>query len=141
MDNHKKLGIWMDQSKAILIGYYDDKPLVFEEMESPVEIRPREKGEGNSKTRFIDSKGGPSNNENKMHNTQENQLKLYFSDLEKRLIGSEELLLFGPGIVKNQFLKSIQSNKKLDILKVQIEDTDKMTQNQLLARVRQYFKE
>jgi hypothetical protein len=139
--NHQKTAIWMDHNKAIVIGYYPDHPFAVENMESPMENHVRFEGETNDKTRFIPSKGGSSNNEVRKNNTYENQLKKYFQALEQKVIGTEDLILLGPGILKNQFFKHLKDKKNLSSLKIRIFDVDKLTHNQLLAFIKDQFED
>lgn len=135
---NKKLGIWMDQSRAYLIACSDKQASLIEEIESPVESMVRYPGESDSKIR-VGSTHAASNNEVKTNNIHQEQLKKYFSMVEDKLIGFEDILLLGPGVLKNQFFKKISSNKAFSKVKVQLQDADKMTSNQLLAVVRAYF--
>jgi hypothetical protein len=138
--NTKKLGLWMDQSKAILIGFENNVSTLLEEIESPIESMVREPGEGSNITRFSPTQGA-SNNEKKGNNIQRNQSKHYFNELGKKLKGAEELYLIGPGIIKDQFFKQIASDKNFSTLKIKVESADKMTTNQLLALVKGHFAE
>ncbi len=134
-----KACMWLDQSHAILIGYLPDHPFVVEEIESPLENQVRFEGETSDKTRFMNSQGGPSNNENKKNNQERDQLNKYFKELEGKVLGLEELLLVGPGITKAQFFKQIRDNKKFIEMKILMKDADKMTYNQLLEMVKGHF--
>lgn len=52
--------------------------------------------------------------------------------------GVESLFILGPGEAKQEFAKYIES-KRLRNMQVEIETSDKMTEPQLAAKVRQYF--
>lgn len=135
---NKKLGVWMDQKQALLFAWDNQKATLLEKLESPVESMVRYPGETDSKTR-LGSNFAASNNEKKTNNIYQEQVKKYFSELEEKLGGYEEILLFGPGVFKNQFLKQISSNKGFNSVKVNTQDADKMTPNQLLAFVKKHF--
>lgn len=134
----KKLGVWMDQSHAFLVTCENHQASLLEEVESPVESMVRYPGETDSKIR-VGSTHAASNNEIKTHNIHQEQLKKYFSLMENKLAGYDEILLSGPGVLKNQFLKQISSNKAFSKVKVHTEDADKMTPNQLLTYVKKHF--
>jgi hypothetical protein len=135
----KKIGLWLDQSHAILVGCDNGEAFVLEEMDSPVKTRVRYPGEVSDMTRFGTALGGISNNENKKNNTYNNQISKYFQELINKVKDMEEIFLIGPGVIKNQFLKQINSDKKFASTQVKVQDADKMTTNQLLALVKEHF--
>lgn len=136
--NNKKLGLWMDHSHAYLIACQDKKVSLLESVESPVEGMVRYPGETDSKFR-VGATHAASNQEIKSNNIHQEQIRRYFSALEDKLLGFEEILLLGPGVLKNQFLKKISANKAFSKVKVHTLDADKMTSNQLLALVKKHF--
>jgi len=85
------------------------------------------------------SPGPASNNEKKKNNIHSNQLNAYFHQLEKKLMDKEELLLMGPGVTKTHFFHHLQGNKQFSKLKIEVVDADKMSEKQLLAKVKQKF--
>jgi hypothetical protein len=135
----KKIGIWMDQGHALLLGYQDEEQLPLEDLPSPIESHTRTEGEGNDLTRFGAEPGDASNNEHKKHNVHQNQIRAYFLLLEKKLLDKEELLLMGPGIIKTQFFNHLQAKKLFSKLKIEVLDADKMSKKQLFAKVKQKF--
>ena len=134
-----KIGLWMDLGHALLLDYHDHQAALLEDMSSPIEPRPREAGEGSNLTHFGTSPGDVSNNENKKNNIEQNHLKTYFQQLEEKVKGIDELLLMGPGITKSQFFNHLRENKHFNAMKIQVLDAEKMTENQLLALVREKF--
>ena len=137
----KKIGLWLDQSHAIFVGCDNGQAFILEEMDSPLESRVRFPGEVSDLTRFGTALGSTFNNENKKNNIHSNQLKKYFTELKKKVLGKEEIYLLGPGVVKHQFVKQINSDKKFASTLVKVQDADKMTTNQLLALVKEHFHE
>lgn len=135
---NKKIGVWMDQREALLVSCENKHAVFKEKVESPLESMVRYPGETGPKTK-MKSDFAASNNEHKTHNIEQEQLKKYFSILKDKLHGYDEILLLGPGIFKNQFLKHISSIKGFDNVKVHTKDADKMTSNQLLSLVKKHF--
>jgi hypothetical protein len=135
----KKIGLWMDQSHAIFIGCQNNQAYVIEELKSPLESHIRIPGEGSDMTRVGTALGGISNNEIKKNNIFNNLLKKYFNELKEKISDSEEVLLMGTGVTKNQFLKHIKGKKNLAHVKVHLRDANKMTINQLLATVKAHY--
>lgn len=131
-----KLGLWMDQSHALVLDFQDDHTVIVEEISSPIEPRPRFIGEGSDLTRLSSIPGRVSTNEKKKNNIHNNLLKKYFSTLEKKIEGKEKLLLLGPGVTKTNFFHHLRGNKHYDDVHIQVMDADKMTQRQLLALVK-----
>lgn len=136
---YTKIGIWMDQSHALFLGYADEAGVFLEDLPSGMVSRPRIDGEGSDTTRLGASPGPASNHEKKKNNIHSQQLKAYFHLLEKKLVSIEELLLMGPGVTKTHFFHHLQENKHFSKLKIEVVDADKMSVKQLLAKVKQKF--
>jgi hypothetical protein len=135
----KRIGLWMDQSHALFLGYADVAGVFLEDLPSGIVSRPRIDGEGSDTTRLGASPGPASNHEKKKNNIHSQQLKAYFHLLEKKLVGKEELLLMGPGVTKTHFFHHLRENKHYDKLKIEVVDAEKMSEKQLLAKVKQKF--
>ena len=135
----KKIGLWMDQSHALFLGYNKEEATLLEDFPSRIVFRSRIDGEGSDTTLLGPSPGPASNNEKKKNNILSNQLNAYFHQLEKKLMDKEELLLMGPGVTKTHFFHHLQANKHFGKLKIEVIDADKMSEKQLLAKVKQKF--
>lgn len=138
--NFKKVGIWLDHSFAFMVGYADGHAQLIEKLESPHESMKRVEGEGSDTTWYTSNPEHASNNEHKKHNITQNELKEYFKLLETKMHPFEDILLFGPGIAKEQLRNRIRENKAFDKKWMAVENSDKLTDNQLLAFVRDFFK-
>ena len=66
-------------------------------------------------------------------------LNKYYDEVIRRLSAVEEVLLFGPGEAKGEFHKHLES-KGFGGRVVAVEAADKMTEPQIAARVREYFR-
>jgi len=135
----KKIGLWMDQSHALFLGYDKEEATLLEDFPSAIVSRSRIAGEGSDTTLLGPSPGPASNNEKKKNNIHSNQLNAYFNQLEKKLMDKEELLLMGPGVTKTHFFHHLQGNKHFSKLKIEVVDADKMSEKQLLAKVKHKF--
>lgn len=135
----KKIGIWMDQSHALFLAYADEAGVFLEDIPSGIVSRSRIDGEGSDTTRLGPSPGPASNHEKKKNNIHSNQLNAYFHQLENKLIDKEELFLMGPGVTKTHFFHHLRENKHFSKLKIEVIDADKMSEKQLLAKVKQQF--
>ena len=135
----KKVGLWMDQSHALFLGYDKEEATLLEDLPSGIVSRSRIAGEGSDSTLLGPSPGPSSNHEKKKNNTHRNQLNAYFHQLEKKLMDKEELLLMGPGVTKTHFFHHLRENKHFSKLKIEVIDADKMSEKQLLAKVKHKF--
>ncbi|MEO7992632.1 MAG: hypothetical protein ABI663_23975 [Chryseolinea sp.] len=122
----KKLGIWMDHSNAHLIEFSTD--------------------DGYEEKRVIASKFTHSakesslgKNENLMHNKERHQQSEYYKELGVVIRNYESVILFGPTDAKSELLNTLKSDHNFSKIKVEIKNTDKMTDNQEQAFVREYF--
>jgi hypothetical protein len=135
----KKIGIWMDQSHALFLGCDKEEAVLLEDLPSGIVSRSRIDGEGSDSTLWGSSRSPASNNEKKKNNIHSNQLNAYFHQLENKLMDKEELLLMGPGVTKTHFFHHLQANKHFSKLKIEVVDADKMSEKQLLAKVKHKF--
>ena len=135
----KRIGLWMDQSHALFLGYDKEEATLLEDFPSGIVSRSRIAGEGSDSTLLGPSPGPSSNHEKKKNNIHSNQLKAFFHQLEKKLRDKEKLLLMGPGVTKTHFFHHLQGNKHFSKLKIEVVDADKMSEKQLLAKVKQQF--
>ena|SRR5690606_17390565 len=136
----KQIGIWLDHSKAHIIGHHDGSAFIIESVDSPFERFKREDGEVSDKTRFSPNPEHASNNEFRKHNIAQNELNEYFKILEDKLTDYDEILLFGPTTAKEQLMNRLSESKSFKSKTISIQSSDKMSENQLLAFVREFFK-
>ncbi len=136
----KSIGIWLDLSKAHFIGFHDGEAQFIETLISPHERIKREEGEENDTSRFSQNPSHLSNNEYRKNNITQNELNEYYKMLEDKIGKFDDILLFGPGTAKDQFKNRISENKSLKGKWISVQNADKMTDNQLLAYVRDFYK-
>lgn len=131
--------MFIDQTKADLIRYEDGTATFMESVISDYGGRDRFEGEGSNETRFGSDPYHGSNNEYKKHRIEENDLKAYFKFLAEKLSGFDMILLFGPGEGKKQFSNHISELHAFRDKQIFVESSDKLTDNQLLEFVRNFF--
>jgi len=126
MKTTKKLGIWMDYSTANLIEYKLDS----------YEIKSINSGFSNQeKNKVLDnSKSLINNNENQ-------QLSNYFRRIGEQIKEYNELVLFGSTNAKIELHAILKEEKPFQNIKIEIKNTDKMTDNQKKYFVKSYFSE
>lgn len=140
METTKKIGVFMDHSKAELIRYENGAAGFWETILSEHGGRDRYEGEGSDQTRFTSNPYHTSNNEFKKNRMEENDLQAYYKSLAEKLEGFDEILLFGPGEAKKQFKNYAEQLHAFQNKALHVETSDKLTSNQLLEFVRVYFK-
>lgn len=132
----KKIGIWIDKEKAHIVTL-EKATEVFETILSEVEnYRPG----GGSGTRF---KGGPQDvvQDSKYLEREKHQLKTYFKDVITKIKDADAIAIFGPAETKDKLRKEISSHHKAINQKIKaIRTEDSMTDNQLRALVRDFYK-
>jgi hypothetical protein len=141
LKSYKQIGVWMDHSKAYIIGHQKGVARLIETVDSPFERIKRQEGEASDHTRFSPNPAFTSNNENRKNNISKNELDEYFKVLENKLSGYEEILLLGPGTAKDQFKNRLTKSKSFSVNRLALKDCDRLTGNQLLAYVQEFYKD
>ena len=124
MDTAKNLGIWMDHSSANLMEFTTD-PIETKTIESKFTHEAKEQSLGKS--------------ENLMHNKEQHQQSEYYRKLGEIIRNYEEVILFGPTDAKLELFNILRADHLFEKIKIEIKQTDKMTQSQQHAFVREYF--
>ncbi|MDP3314240.1 hypothetical protein [Lutibacter sp.] len=127
------IGIWLDTSQAFVINKLGD----IKTIASEIEFREREAGESKKFGRFGNQyMTYEKNRENKRINL----TNLYFKKIVAEIEECESVILFGPSLIKNQLGKEIVNNKRLEPKLKGIFNAELLTQNQLVAWVKDYYK-
>jgi hypothetical protein len=136
--NH--VGVWLDHHLAHFIYPKGNGKYAIETMESPHDRHPREEGKGSDDSSYRTFLGNrASNNEYRKHNIENDQLHDYYRELKTVLDKYDEVLVFGPTTAGNELFNLMLTDKGYDGKKLWLEKTDKMTENQLKAYVKEYF--
>jgi hypothetical protein len=125
----KKIGLWIDNREAIIVKL-TDKGEQITRIYSDAEKQNRFKGGSR--------KDGLQTTETIQGRKFDMQLNKYFDDVIADIRGAEMIQVFGPGEAKDRLLKRME-NDNLKELIVEIETADSMTDNQIAAKVREYF--
>ena len=132
----KEIGIWMDKEKAHIVHLKDEQETL-ETLYSKVEFF-NPKGGSRSKAKW-----GPQDvvQDSRYLEREKNQLRVYFQDLTSKVKGADAIALFGPSDTIEKFHKQLMGNHKPLAAKVKtITKVDSMTDNQVKALVRDFFK-
>ena len=123
--NHK-VGIWIDHKKAVIVSASADG-VTTKTLESDVEAHPRYAGQQDG--------GG----EKKYEERHSQDLDRYYDEVIRQLTDADELLIFGPGEAKVELKKRLRRSKTHSERTIGIETTDKLTDPQIVAKVREHF--
>ncbi len=128
----KKMGVWIDHFVAILVSLDNEK----------IEIS---KIESNAESHFRHSGGCKSGNsvqsitkEKKAEERRTHQYHKFYQEIMQTFDMNTEILIFGPGEAKLELEKEIAKNHRGKIQAV--ETTDKLTDNQIVAKVKSFYK-
>jgi stalled ribosome rescue protein Dom34 len=129
-------GIWLDKHKANIVSLekgVETFSTIFSNLENY-------RIHGGSGTRL---KGGPQDvvQDSKYLEREKHQLKQYFRNIVSEIKESNELVIFGPAETNIKFSNELKENYKNLSIKVKgIKKADSMTENQVKAWVRNFFK-
>lgn len=118
------LGIWMDHASAHLMDF-TKKPVVTNVITS--KFTHHGKVVNSSKT------------ETMTYHTEQHQLSDYYKKLAEIIKNYKDVVLFGPADAKIELYKILRANHHFDKIKIDIKQTDIMTENQELAFVKEHF--
>lgn len=124
MTTAKNLGIWMDHSIANLMEFTTDP------------IKTKTIG---SKFTHEEKEHSLSKSENLMHNKEQHQQSEYYKKLGEVIKNYEEVILFGPTDAKVELLNVLRADHRFEKTKIEVKQTDKMTENQQHAFVKEHF--
>lgn len=132
----KNIGLWIDHKKAILV-IQDDQGQNIQQIESNIGRHIRYHGASHPKTPFS---AQYQQGDDQLDNKFTEQLNKFYQTVITHLEDADAVLIFGPGEAKLELEKRIAHEKvKAEILGV--ETADKMTERQIMSKVRNYFKE
>lgn len=121
----KNIGIWMDHSVAHVMELMSDK-IITNSIESEFTHEKKEYS--------LQNKG-----EYLMHNKEQHQQANYYKKIGDVIKEYNEVVLFGPTTAKNELLNLLKEDHHFENVKIDVMQTDKMTENQQHAFVRNYF--
>ncbi len=124
MTTIKKIGICMDHASANLIEFTTD----------PIQTLTIE-----SKFTHHEKEHSISKGENLMHNKEQHLTAEYYKKLGEVILNYQSVLLFGPTDAKVELFNILKNDHHFEKIKIEIATTDKMTDNQQHAFVREHF--
>jgi stalled ribosome rescue protein Dom34 len=124
MTTKNKLGIFMDHSSAHLMEYSVEAK-ESQTIESSFTHEAKVKSLGKS--------------EHTMHNKEQHLQNEFYKKLGEIIRNYDEIILFGPTDAKKELFNHLKADHLFAEKKINVKQTDKMTDNQQHAYVRQHF--
>jgi stalled ribosome rescue protein Dom34 len=128
----RNIGLWIDHKQAFLIWQGRKKVEVI-----PSNLEPRTHFSGGTHI------GGRYNqnldSELKHEDRYKNQLGKYYEHVIATIRNADSIFIMGPGEAKIELEKAIKKHKDMIKKLLRVETADKMTKNQMAARVREFF--
>jgi len=137
MKMEKLFGLWVDHEKAIIVSLMRGSHKVIH-VESDVEGHFRLKDDSQS---ISPSNLQGNTIESKMDSRYRKYLNIYFQQIINLLKEAKRIFIFGPGEAKIELKKMIEKNKLFSNKISDIETTDKLTEPQIVAKVKKYFEQ
>lgn len=132
----KNIGIWLDSKQAFIINLSNENHTI-KTIESNIEFRERVEGESKKFGRF----GGQYiTYEKNRENKQAFQTNEFIKNLLKELTNCDSFVIFGPSKMKKILKKEIKNNMLLAPKLLGVFKSDQLTENQMVAWVKDYFK-
>ena len=130
------MGVWVDHEKAFIVAAAGERKKM-RRLESNVEGRVRLSGGSRSRSPY-----GPQDiaSESKREERRKHQLRRYYQNIIRELGDAHEVLIFGPGEAKIELEKEMRRSKSFAAEIAAIEPADKMTEKQIIAVVRNFFR-
>jgi len=132
----KNVGIWIDHKEAILVFVEDDQATV-EHIESNAEshFRPSSGGKASGSSAVAVSVA----KEQKAEERRKHQYRNFYKQVIQQCGQPGALYIFGPGEAKLELAKEIEKLKSHQYSILAVETSDKLTQNQLVQKVKAFF--
>lgn len=125
----KQVGLWIDHREAVIVVLTDKDEKIT-----------RIKSDAEKQTRFPGGsrKDGLQKTEAVRDKRLEQDLGKYFDDVIANIREAGLIQIFGPGEAKGELVKRLETEGLKERI-VEVEAMDKMTDNQIAAKVREHF--
>jgi hypothetical protein len=129
-----RVGLWIDHQTAVIVSVSEQGESVKKIQSGAKHVEYR--GAQRSKVAYS---AQYSQGDNQLDNQFAQQLNKYYAQVIAELRGAASVLIFGPAEAKSE-LKRLIEREKGPPRDIQVEPADKMTDRQIVARVREHFK-
>jgi stalled ribosome rescue protein Dom34 len=125
----KEVGLWIDHRQAVIVSYLDEQEQNIQRVASDVEKRVRYSGDTS------ESQGSTEDGRDRQF---DNQLNHFYDEVISYLRDATSILILGPGEAKGELQKRLENQGVSEEI-ITLKTTDKLTDNQVAAEVRQHF--
>lgn len=132
--NHK-VGIWIDHERAVIVSATTDG-VASQTLQSDVGPHTRFSSRAVYRTPDGTREGG---GEKQYEGRYGQHLDRYYDEVISQLGHPDGIFIFGPGEAKLQFRERLSRSKALSERIVGIETTDKLTDPQIIAKVKEHY--
>jgi len=132
----KYTGIWIDHKDAFLASYDNSRESI-KHIRSGIDRWAKSTGGSRSALPYTYDGGGKGN---KKEAQRLHRLQKYYESLLKNVEQSDRVILMGPGLAKLEFLRTITKKKSLLGKVASLSTVGRLTDRQLAAKVRDFFK-
>ncbi|MEP7137511.1 MAG: hypothetical protein ABI904_21515 [Chloroflexota bacterium] len=125
----KNIGLWVDHREAIIVTVTDTDEQIT-----------RIKSDSEKQTRLPGGsrKDGRQETESVRDTKFAKNLEQFYDDIIAQIRGAELIQIFGPGEAKGELVKHLEAEGLKQRI-VEVETVDNMTDNQIVAKVRERF--
>jgi stalled ribosome rescue protein Dom34 len=128
----RNVGLWIDHKQAYVIWYEQDRiEVILSNIEPPAHFSGGTQLGGKQ-----NQKGDLELRKNDRYRT---QLTKYYQQVIAKLKDVDSIFIMGPGGAKIEFEKALKKHKDMQNRLLKSETADKMTMNQMIAHVRQFY--
>ena len=128
----QNIGLWIDHKQAFLIWHNRKRVEVI-----PSNLEPRTHPSGG--TRIGGRYNQSVDSELRYNDRYNNQLSKYYEQVIATIQNADSIFIMGPGEAKLELKRAINKRKELIKKLLRVETADKMTKNQMIAYVKEFF--
>ncbi len=135
METQNNTGVWIDGKQAIIVKLKKNSETL-EKISSGIKGRVRTPGEGKKFTRMGNHFATFETKDEEKH---KHKMNYYFKNVIEKIKDADSILIIGPPESKLGLQKAISQSKNIAPKRVMVDAEDHLTDNQVAARVREYF--
>jgi hypothetical protein len=129
----RNVGLWIDHKQAYAIWQEDGKvEVITSQIEPPAHF--------SGGTRLGGRMTAKADTELRQSDRFRLQLNKFYQQVIAVLKSADSIFIMGPGKAKIEFEKAIKKNKDMERRVLKVETADKMTKNQMVAYVKDFYK-
>ena len=124
-------GIWIDHAHALIVKAHESGDMTVSTVTSGVEPHHHSGDTGGEHLTIT--------NQHHDNNARANEIHAFTKMIIGHMHDADEIIIFGPGTAKHDLKHAVEKENALAHKFKRLETTDKMTENQLMAYVRELY--